>query len=203
MTRRISTIPSTPPLTTTHVFGDIATATRIESTAKTRSVSSTLTTVPQKADRPSHGRAGFTRWRSALLRPREEVLVRQIQQVQRAEQLHDRQLDQVDREQDGNDAERERADDAVAERLRCWSTRQPEHEHREHERVVGAEQPFEHDEQTNRQEVVELNVHAGRADDLRYLVRAFAVRVRFGLDPDLEASVPRGQLDTTRINAYI
>ena len=43
----------------TQVFGDIATATRIESTAKTMSVSSTLTTVAQNADRPSHGVAGL------------------------------------------------------------------------------------------------------------------------------------------------
>ena len=39
----------------TQVFGDIATATRIESTAKTMSVSSTFTTVAQKAVSPSHG----------------------------------------------------------------------------------------------------------------------------------------------------
>ena len=39
----------------TQTFGDIATATRIESTAKTMSVSSTLTTVAQNADNPIAG----------------------------------------------------------------------------------------------------------------------------------------------------
>ena len=43
----------------THSLLDIATATRIESMAKTMSVNSTFTTVAQKADRPSHGRAGL------------------------------------------------------------------------------------------------------------------------------------------------
>ena len=43
-----------PPVRTTHVFGDMATATRIESTAKTMSVNSTFTTVAQNGDRPNH-----------------------------------------------------------------------------------------------------------------------------------------------------
>lgn len=51
----------------THVFGDIATATRIESTAKTMSVSSTFTTVAQNALSPSTGRAGWMVRRSAEL----------------------------------------------------------------------------------------------------------------------------------------
>ena len=37
------------------IFGDIATATRIESMAKTMSVNSTFTTVAQNALSPSHG----------------------------------------------------------------------------------------------------------------------------------------------------
>ena len=49
----------------THSLFDIATATRIESMAKTMSVSSTFTTVAQNADRPSHGRAGLKRRASA------------------------------------------------------------------------------------------------------------------------------------------
>ena len=57
MTSRIAMMPRMPPVRTTHSFGDIATATRIESMANTTSVSSTLTTVAQKAVRPSHGRA--------------------------------------------------------------------------------------------------------------------------------------------------
>ena len=58
ITIRIVMIPRMPPLSTTHSFGDIATATRIESIAKTKSVSSTRTTVPQKAESPIHGLAG-------------------------------------------------------------------------------------------------------------------------------------------------
>ena len=76
-------MPSMPPVRITQVFGDIATATRIESIAKTMSVSSTLTTVAQNADRPSHGRAG-----SAAVAPlfrvaaAEEMLVGEVEQVQ-------------------------------------------------------------------------------------------------------------------------
>ena len=92
---------------------------------------------------------------------RKEVLEREIQQVQRAKQLDDRDLDQVHREDYGGDAKGERADDAVAERLPLVGSRQPEDEHRQDERVIGAEQPFENDEKTYRQEVVELDVHAG------------------------------------------
>ena len=36
ITRRIITMPRIPPVNTTHSFGDMATATRIESIAKTR-----------------------------------------------------------------------------------------------------------------------------------------------------------------------
>ncbi len=39
------------------ILGDIATAARIESIEKTRFISSTLTTVAQNAERPSHGLA--------------------------------------------------------------------------------------------------------------------------------------------------
>jgi hypothetical protein len=42
-------------VTITQVFDDIATATRIESTANTMSVNSTLTTVAQKALSPNEG----------------------------------------------------------------------------------------------------------------------------------------------------
>ena len=55
----------------THSLCDIATATRIESMAKTMSVSSTFTTVAQKADRPSHGRRfGLSAPLLPCLRPR-------------------------------------------------------------------------------------------------------------------------------------
>ena len=69
---------------TTHVFGDIATATRIESTAKTMSVSSTLTTVAQKARQaqPRRRRLDGPALLGAAAVPAEEVLVRQVEQVQ-------------------------------------------------------------------------------------------------------------------------
>ena len=90
-----------PPVTTTQSFGDIATATRIESIENARLISSTRTTVAQNGDRPS-----------IALRPRrltpivaflvpEEVRVRQVQQVEAAEQLHPRDPDEVDGEQGG------------------------------------------------------------------------------------------------------
>jgi hypothetical protein len=66
MTMRIVMMPRRPPLMTTHVFGDIATATRIESTAKMMSVSSTRTTVAQNALRPSHAVAGLMARRSSV-----------------------------------------------------------------------------------------------------------------------------------------
>ena len=52
-------MPSSPPVTITHSLLDIATATRIESIAKTMSVSSTFTTVAQNAERPSQALACF------------------------------------------------------------------------------------------------------------------------------------------------
>ena len=51
-------MPRTPPVRITQSLGDIATATRIESMANTMSVSSTLTTVAQNAERPNAALAG-------------------------------------------------------------------------------------------------------------------------------------------------
>ena len=66
----------------THIFGDIATATRIESTAKTMSVSSTFTTVAQNAERPSEGSRRLDRSTLASLSPLwKKWLPRQIQEV--------------------------------------------------------------------------------------------------------------------------
>jgi hypothetical protein len=48
-------MPRIPPVRITQSFDDMATATRIESIANTISVSSTLTTVAQKALRPIQG----------------------------------------------------------------------------------------------------------------------------------------------------
>src|SRR6478672_8103866 len=58
ITTRMATIPIKPPASTTQVFDDIATATRIESTENATLTSSTFTMVPQSADNPSHGLAG-------------------------------------------------------------------------------------------------------------------------------------------------
>ena len=117
MTSRIATMPRMPPVSITHSFGDIATATRIESIANTMSVSSTFTTVAQKADIPSQARAGIGRPALARVAGPEEVLVRQPEQVQPADELHQRQLDHVRREDDGQAAEDKGADDPVAQRL--------------------------------------------------------------------------------------
>src|SRR5262245_49536537 len=67
MTSLIITIPRMPPDRITHSFGDIATATRIESIAKTISVSSTLTTVDQNGVRPSHEAAAGGVLRDSVL----------------------------------------------------------------------------------------------------------------------------------------
>ena len=58
-------MPRMPPVMTTHSLSETATATRIESMANTMSVNSTLTTVAQNGDSPSHGSAGLTAWRDS------------------------------------------------------------------------------------------------------------------------------------------
>ena len=148
ITIRIATMPSSPPVMITHSLGDIATATRIESIAKTISVSSTLTTVAQNADRPSHGLR--LRRRAPLLRvaAAEEVVVRQPQQVQPADQLHEAQLDHVRRKHRRRDAEHEGAEDAVPQGLALLLFGQAQHQHGQDHGVVGAQQTLEHDEQT-------------------------------------------------------
>ena len=60
-------MPRMPPVITTHSLFETATATRIESMAKTMSVSSTFTTVAQNGERPSQGSAGLIFWRSSPL----------------------------------------------------------------------------------------------------------------------------------------
>ena len=134
-------------MSTTQSFGDIATATRIESMANTMSVSSTFTTVAQNAVSPSHGRAAGRASGAPRVAAPEEVLVRQPEQVQAADELHQRQLDHVRRKDDRQAAESEGADDAVPQRLLLLAPRQAEHEHGEHHGVVRAEQAFEEDEQ--------------------------------------------------------
>ena len=69
--------------------------------------------------------------------------------------------EQVDGEQRRQDAEDEGAEDAVAQRLLLLVARQPEHENGQHQRVVGAEQPLEQDEQGDREQVGGVEVHSG------------------------------------------
>ena len=85
---------------TTHSLSETATATRIESMAKTMSVSSTFTTVAQNGDSPSHGSAGLigvARLAVAAVAVA-EVLERQVQQIQAADQLHPAERDEVRRQ---------------------------------------------------------------------------------------------------------
>ena len=58
-------------------------------------------------------------------------------------------------------AEDEGAEDAVAQRLPLLALRQAEHEHGQHHRVVGAEQPFERDEQGDGDEIRRLRQAVG------------------------------------------
>ena len=79
-------------------------------------------------------------------------------------------------------AEREGAEDAVAQRLFLLLLGQAEDEDGEHHRVVGAQQPFERDQQADGDEV-------GRREN------------RSGQRP--ASILPCCKLDTSRINAYI
>ena len=117
------------------------------------SVSSTLTTVAQNADSPNAARAGGDAAALVGVAAPEEVLEREVQQVAGADQFDPAEGDQLDREQRGEDAEDERAEDPVAQRLLLLMTRQPEHQNRQHERVVGAEQALQQDEEADSDEV--------------------------------------------------
>src|SRR6185436_893745 len=79
--------------------------------------------------------------------------VRQIHQVKPAGELHPAELDQIDREQGRKDAKAEGADQSVAKRGLTLLFRQPKDHHRDNEGVVGAEQPFEGDEERDGDEV--------------------------------------------------
>ena len=83
----------------------------------------------------------------------EEVRVRQIKQVERADELDPGHRQQVNGEQRREDAECEGSEDAVTQGLALLMTRQPEHEDGQHERVVGAEQALQHDQQRDGYEV--------------------------------------------------
>jgi hypothetical protein len=112
----------------THVFDDIATATRIESTAKTMSVSSTLTTVGPERREPEGGprlrnAAPFFRVSTA-----EEVLDGQVQQVRAPTSFTQPNAISWHREHRRKDAEREGADDARSGAPALLLARQAEHE---------------------------------------------------------------------------
>ena len=146
-------MPRMPPVRTTHSFGDIATPTRIESIAKTMSVSSTFTTVAQNAVSPSHGRAGRAVRRVAASPCWKKCWYGSQSEVRPAEQLHERQLDHVDRQHRRHRPEDEGADDAVAERRLLLIAWEAEDEDRQDHRVVGAQQAFEHHEQDDGQQI--------------------------------------------------
>ena len=152
-------MPRMPPAIITHSLRDIATATRMESTAKTMSVNSTLITVDQNGREPHPRRCGFDRASVLPFVTAEEVAVREPQEIPGPDQLHEADLDQVHREKNRDDPEEERPQDPVAQRLLLIFPRQPQHQDREHQRVVGAEQPLENDEEPDRDEIRSVNVH--------------------------------------------
>ena len=82
-----------------------------------------------------------------------EMVVRQPHQVNGADEHHEIDSDEIGRQQDGEDAEDERADDAVVERLFLLAFRKPEDEDGEDHGVVGAQQSFERDEQRDGYEI--------------------------------------------------
>jgi hypothetical protein len=90
--------------------------------------------------------------------PAPEVRVGEIQKVEAAEQADPTHLNERRCQQRGDDAKREAADQAVPQRsavLRLW---QPQHHDRHHQRVVGAEQPFQRHEQRDGNEISRLDV---------------------------------------------
>jgi hypothetical protein len=91
----------------------------------------------------------------------EEVLVRQVQQVECAQQLDPGQRQEMDREQRREDSKEERSEDAVPERLLLLVPGQTEHQNREHERVVGAQQSLEQHQERDGDEIRSVNVHSG------------------------------------------
>src|SRR6266576_2758850 len=81
------------------------------------------------------------------------MLVREIQKISGADELHDIYPNQVDRGQRRNDPECESAYEAVLERFFLLSLGQAEHHHRENNCVVGAEESLENDEDKDGEEV--------------------------------------------------
>ena len=140
-------IPRIPPVTTTQSFGDIATATRIESIENARLINSTRTTVAQNGDSPSIPLALRRLTPIDTFFLPEEVRIRQIQQIKAAEQLHQREPNQIDGEQRRQNAERKAAQQPIAQRLLMFGAWKTQDHDGHDQRVVGAEEAFEGDEQ--------------------------------------------------------
>ena len=87
-----------------------------------------------------------------------EVIERQPQQVRRANQHHELNLDEIDSQQDRDDAKAERADDAVLQRFALLPFGKAENENCQHHRVVRAEETFERDQQGDGDEIRCLTV---------------------------------------------
>ena len=65
----------------------------------------------------------------------------------------------MDGQQGGKNSERERAEDAVAQRLALVGAGQAEHQDGQHQRVVGAEQTLQEHQQPDGEKVGEMDVH--------------------------------------------
>src|SRR5207247_5477486 len=88
--------------------------------------------------------------------PCPEMTIDQIQEIPRAEQLHPSEADEVRGEDRRQRPERERAEDPVSKRFALMRFGQPQHEHGQHHCVVGAQQPFERDEQRDSDQIGDL-----------------------------------------------
>ena len=82
-----------------------------------------------------------------------EVLEGKVQKIESTEQLHPIHMDEMHGEECREDAERERADDAVLERLLLLTLGKRQHQDRQNEGVVRAQRCFEQDQEPDRDEV--------------------------------------------------
>ncbi len=117
----------------------------------------------------------------------------QVGQVQAAEQFDPRDLNQVDREQRRDESKGKPSDEPVMQRLLVLLLRQSQHHDGHDERVVGAEQAFEHDEHADGDEVGKVEIeHVCR--------RSVSAR----MDAGLSRATGRTpiEVDTFRINIY-
>ncbi len=117
--------------------------------AKTMSVSSTLTTVAQNARQPEPalGRLDAEARLAVAADVLAEMLHRQVQQVEAADQLHPTEGDQIGSGRRRSGPEGEGAGDAVAQGLGLLILGQAEDANRQHHGVVGAQHALEEDQQ--------------------------------------------------------